>query len=75
LLEKTKLLEKQLERLNSKLASSAGDELGSQRDVAGVKIGGQLNDVDANSTDMRPAEKQASIVLSVLAVVDGDKSI
>jgi len=39
LLEKTRSLEKQLERLSSKLASSAGDELSAQAvDVAGVKI-------------------------------------
>jgi alanyl-tRNA synthetase len=77
LLEKNRLLEKQLERLNSKLASSAGDELGSQAiDVAGVKVlAVKLDDVDAKSLrDMADQLKnKLGSCAIVLAVVDGDK--
>ncbi len=77
LLEKTRLLEKQLERLNSKLASSAGDELGAQAvDVAGVKVLAlKLNDVDPKSLrDMADQLKnKLGSCAVVLAVVEGDK--
>jgi alanyl-tRNA synthetase len=77
LLEKTKVLEKQLERLNSKLASSAGDELSARAvDVAGVKVLAlKLNDVDSKS--LRDMAEQLKNKLGrcavVLAVVEGDK--
>jgi len=77
LLEKTRALEKQLERLNSKLASSAGDELGAQAvDVAGIKVlAVKLIDVDAKS--LREMAEQLKNKLGscaiVLAVVEGEK--
>ena len=77
LLEKTRSLEKQLERLNSKLASSAGDELSGQAvDVAGVKVlAVKLNGVDAKSLrDMADQLKnKLGTCAIVLAVVEGDK--
>ena len=77
LLEKTRSLEKQLERLNSKLASSAGDELSAQAvDVAGVKVlAVKLNDVDPKSLrDMADQLKnKLGTCAIVLAVVEGDK--
>ena len=77
LLEKTRSLEKQLERLNSKLASSAGDELSAQAvDVAGVKVlAVKLNDVDPKSLrDMADQLKnKLGSCAVVLAVVEGDK--
>ncbi len=77
LLEKTRTLEKQLERLNSKLASSAGDELGAQAvDVAGMKVlAVKLDGVEAKS--LREMAEQLKNKLGscalVLAVVEGDK--
>jgi alanyl-tRNA synthetase len=77
LLEKTKVLEKQLERLNSKLASSAGGELSADAvDISGIKVlAVKLNDVDPKSLrDMADQLKNklgSSAV--VLAVVEGDK--
>ena len=77
LLEKTKSLEKQLERLNSKLASSAGDELSAQAlDVDGVKVlAVKLNDVDPKA--LRDLADQLKNKLGscalVLAVVEGAK--
>lgn len=77
LLEKNRSLEKQLERLNSKLASSAGDELGAKAvDVAGVKVlAVKLKDVDAKSLrDMADQLKnKLGTCAVVLAVVEGDK--
>jgi len=77
LLEKTRSLEKQLERLSSKLASSAGDELSAQAiDVAGTKVlAVKLNDVDAKSLrDMADQLKnKLGSCAIVLAVVEGDK--
>jgi len=77
LLEKTRSLEKQLERLNSKLASSAGDELSAQAvDVAGVKVlAVKLNDVDPKSLrDMADQLKnKLGSCAIVLAIVEGDK--
>lgn len=75
--KKTGYWKKQLERLNSKLASSAGDELGSQAiEVAGVKVlAVKLDDVDAKSLrDMADQLKnKLGSCAIVLAVVDGDK--
>ncbi|WP_394752170.1 alanine--tRNA ligase [Crenothrix sp.] len=77
LLEKTRALEKQLERLNSKLASSAGDELSSQAvDIAGIKVlAVKLEGIDPKTLkDMvdQLKNKLGSSAI-VLAVVDGDK--
>jgi alanyl-tRNA synthetase len=77
LLEKNRSLEKQLERLNSKMASSAGDELGAKAvDVAGVKVlAVKLKDVDAKSLrDMADQLKnKLGSCAVVLAVVESDK--
>lgn len=77
LIEKNRLLEKQLERLNSKLATSAGGELSAQAvDVNGIKVlAAKLNDVDPKS--MRDMVDQLKNKLGssaiVLAVVEGEK--
>jgi alanyl-tRNA synthetase len=77
LLEKTRNLEKQLERLNAKLASSAGDELSSGAvDVNGIKVlAVKLDGVDSKSlrdlVDQLKNKLGSSAV--VLATVDGDK--
>lgn len=77
LLEKNRTLEKQIERLNSKLASSAGDELSAQAiDVLGVKVlAVKLNDVDSKS--LRDLADQLKNKLGscaiVLSVVDDGK--
>ncbi|MGJ0515393.1 MAG: alanine--tRNA ligase [Methylomicrobium sp.] len=77
LLEKTRNLEKQLERLNAKLASSAGDELSSGAvDVNGIKVlAVKLDGVDPKSlrdlVDQLKNKLGSSAV--VLATVDGDK--
>ena len=77
LLEKNRSLEKQLERLNSKLASSAGGELSAQAvDVTDVKVlAVKLDDVDTKS--LRELADQLKNKLGrcaiVLAVVEGDK--
>ncbi|WP_198328554.1 alanine--tRNA ligase [Methylovulum psychrotolerans] len=77
LLEKARNLEKQLERLNAKLASSAGDELGNQAvDVAGMKVlAVKLDNVDSKSLrDMVDQLKnKLGSAAVVLAVVEGDK--
>jgi alanyl-tRNA synthetase len=77
LIEKNRLLEKQLERLNAKLASSAGNELGAQAvDVGGIKVlAVKLEGVDPKSLkDMvdQLKNKLGSAAI-VLAVVEGDK--
>ncbi|MDP3878649.1 MAG: alanine--tRNA ligase [Methylobacter sp.] len=77
LIEKNRLLEKQLERLQAKLASSVGNELGAQAvDVNGIKVlAVKLEGVDAKSLkDMvdQLKNKLGSAAI-VLAVVDGDK--
>ena len=77
LLEKSRSLEKQLERLNSKLVSSAGDELSAEAvDVNGIKVlAVKLNDVDPKSLrDMvdQLKNKLGSSAI-VLAVVEGHK--
>ena len=77
LLEKTRTLEKQIERLNSKLASSAGDLLLAQAvDVAGLKVlAVKLEDVDSKA--LRDLADQLKNKLGrcalVLAVVEGEK--
>jgi alanyl-tRNA synthetase len=77
LLEKTRSLEKQLERLNAKLASSAGDELSAGAvDVNGIKVlAVKLDGVDPKSlrdlVDQLKNKLGSSAV--VLATVDGDK--
>jgi alanyl-tRNA synthetase len=77
LLEKNRLLEKQLERLNSKLASSAGGELSAEAiDINGIKVlAAKLDDVDPRSLrDMvdQLKNKLGSSAI-VLAVVEDDK--
>ncbi|MGZ8220356.1 MAG: alanine--tRNA ligase [Methylobacter sp.] len=77
LIEKNRLLEKQLERLNAKLATSAGGELSAQAvEVNGIKVlAAKLNDVDPKS--MRDMVDQLKNKLGssaiVLAVVEGSK--
>lgn len=77
LIEKNRSLEKQLERLKAKLASSAGGELSSQAvDVNGIKVlAAKLDDVDPKS--MRDMVDQLKNKLGssaiVLAVVESDK--
>jgi alanyl-tRNA synthetase len=77
LLEKTRSLEKQIERLNAKLASSAGDELGAKAvEVNGIKVlAVKLDGVDPKS--LRDLVDQLKNKLGsaaiVLAAVDGDK--
>jgi alanyl-tRNA synthetase len=77
LLEKNRTLEKELEKLKSKLASSAGDEMTSQAvDVSGVKVlAVKLDDVDPKA--LRDLADQLKNKLGtaalVLAVVSGDK--
>jgi len=77
LLEKTRSLEKQLERLNAKLASSAGDELSSGAiEVNGIKVlAVKLDGVDPKSlrdlVDQLKNKLGSSAI--VLATVEGDK--
>jgi alanyl-tRNA synthetase len=77
LIEKNRFLEKQLERLNAKLASSAGSELGAQAvDVDGIKVlAVKLEDVDSKSLrDMvEQLKNKLGCAAVVLAVVEGDK--
>jgi alanyl-tRNA synthetase len=77
LLEKTRALEKQIERLNAKLASSAGDELSAGAvEVNGIKVlAAKVEGVDPKS--LRDLADQLKNKLGsaaiVLAAVDGDK--
>ncbi len=77
LLEKNRSLEKQLERLNAKLASSAGDELAAKAiEVAGIKLlVAKLEGVDPKT--LRDLAEQLKNKLGscalLLAVVEGDK--
>jgi alanyl-tRNA synthetase len=77
LLEKTRGLEKELEKLKSKLASSASDELTSQAiDINGVKVlAVKLDDVDPKA--LRDLADQLKNKLGsaalVLAALSGDK--
>lgn len=77
LLEKNRSLEKQLERLNAKLASSAGDELAANAiEVAGIKLlVAKLDGVDPKT--LRDLAEQLKNKLGscalLLAVVEGDK--
>ncbi len=77
LVEKNKALEKELDRLKSKLASSAGGELSSQAvDVEGIKVlAARLDDVDPKALrDMvdQLKNKLGSSAI-VLATVQGNK--
>ena len=77
LLEKTRTLEKQIDRLNSKLASSAGDQLLAQAvDIVGLKVlAVKLEGVDSKA--LRDLADQLKNKLGrcalVLAVVEGEK--
>jgi alanyl-tRNA synthetase len=77
LLEKTRTLEKQLERLNTKLANSAGDELTSSAvDVNGIKVlAVKLDGVDPKTlrdlVDQLKNKLGSSAI--ILATVEGDK--
>ena len=77
LLEKNRSLEKELEKLKAKLASSAGDEMTAQAvDVNGVKVlAVKVEDVDPKA--LRDLADQLKNKLGttalVLAVVNGDK--
>lgn len=77
LLDKTRTLEKQLEKLQAQLASSAGDELsGKAVDIDGIKVlAVKLDQVDPKS--LRDLADQLKNKLGssaiVLAVVEGDK--
>ena len=77
LLDKTRNLEKQLEKIQAQLASSAGDELSSKAvDVAGMKVlAAKLEHTDPKS--LRDLADQLKNKLGsaaiVLAVVEGDK--
>ena len=77
LLEKTRTLEKQIDRLNSKLASSAGDQLLAQVvDIADLKVlAVKLEGVDSKA--LRDLADQLKNKLGrcalVLAVVEGEK--
>ncbi len=77
LLEKTRTLEKQIDRLNSKLASSAGDQLLAQAvDIADLKVlAVKLEGVDSKA--LRDLADQLKNKLGrcalVLAVVEGEK--
>ncbi|MBS4051726.1 MAG: alanine--tRNA ligase, partial [Methylomonas sp.] len=77
LVEKNRTLEKELEKLQAKLASSAGDEMTGQAvDVNGVKVlAMKLEDVDPKA--LRDLADQLKNKLGtaalVLAVVSGDK--
>ena len=77
LIEKNRLLEKQLERLNAKIASSAGSELAAQAvDAGGIKVlAVKLDDVDPKSLKDMVEQLKNKLGGSaiVLAVVDGDK--
>ncbi|MGZ8152503.1 MAG: alanine--tRNA ligase [Methylovulum sp.] len=77
LLEKTRSLEKQLERLAAKLASAAGNELLAQAvDINGIKVlAVKLNDVAVSSLrDMADQLKnKLGSCAIVLAVVEGEK--
>ncbi len=77
LIEKNRLLEKQLERLQAKLASSAGNELGAQAvDIGGINVlAVKLEGVDPKSLkDMIDQLKNKLVSAAiVLAIVDGDK--
>ncbi|MDD5630581.1 MAG: alanine--tRNA ligase [Methylococcales bacterium] len=77
LIEKSRLLEKQLERLNAKLASSAGNELGGQAvDVDGINVlAVKLDGVDPKTLkDMvEQLKNKLGTAAVVLAVVEGDK--
>ncbi len=77
LMDKNRLLEKEMEKLKAKLASSAGGELSSQAvDIDGIKVlAAKLDDVDSKA--MREMVDQLKNKLGsaaiVLATVNGEK--
>ena len=77
LIDKNKSLEKQLEKINAKLASSAGGELSSQAinidgvHVLAAKVEGVDNKTLRNMVDQLKDKLGSSAI--VLAVVDGEK--
>jgi alanyl-tRNA synthetase len=77
LLDKTRVLEKQLEKLQAQMASSAGNDLSAQAiEVAGIKVlAVKLDQVDPKSlrdmVDQLKNRLGSSAI--VLAVVEGDK--
>lgn len=77
LVEKNRTLEKELEKLQAKLASSAGDEMTGQAiDVNGVKVlAVKVEDVDPKALrDLADQLKNKLVTAAlVLAVVNGDK--
>jgi alanyl-tRNA synthetase len=77
LLDKTRTLEKQLEKLQAQMASSAGNDLSTQAiEVAGIKVlAVKLDQVDPKSLrDMVDQLKnKLGSAAVVLAVVEGDK--
>ncbi len=77
LMEKNRLLEKQLDRLQAKMASSAGSELGAQAvDVEGIKVlAVKLDDVDPKSLRdlVEQLKNKLDSAVIVLAVVEGEK--
>ena len=80
IIEKSKLLEKQLEQLKSKLASQAGSDLASEAvEVSGIKVlAAQLEGVDPKSLrdtldQLKNKLGKAAIVIST--VVDGKVSL
>jgi len=80
MMEHSRALEKELDRLKSKLASSAGDELVQQAvDVAGVRVlAAQLDGVDAKAlreTADKLRDKLKSCALVLGTVVDGKVSL
>jgi alanyl-tRNA synthetase len=80
LMEHSRALEKELDRLKSKLASSAGDELVQQAaDVNGVRVlAAQLDGVDAKAlreTADRLRDKLKSCALVLGTVADGKVSL
>jgi len=80
LMEHSRALEKELDRLKSKLASSAGDELVQQAvDVAGVRVlAAQLDGVDAKAlreTADKLRDKLKSCALVLGTVADGKVSL
>ena len=80
LMEHSRALEKELDRLKSKLASSQGDELVQQAvDVAGVRVlAAQLDGVDAKAlreTADKLRDKLKSCALVLATVADGKVSL
>jgi alanyl-tRNA synthetase len=80
MLDNVRTLEKELDRLKSKLAASAGDELVQQAiDVAGVRVlAAQLDGIDAKGlreTADKLRDKLKSCALVLATVIDGKISL